>query len=62
LQASTQLISSAASQNEVKAEHKHKLLFNSFSEKLLFQQAEALPNRAYVYEVVNNANMYILLV
>jgi hypothetical protein len=45
-QASAQLISSAASQIELKAENKHKLLFNRFPDKLFFQQAEALPNRA----------------
>jgi hypothetical protein len=42
-QASTQLISSAAYQNELKVDNKHKLFFNSFSDILLFQQA--LPNR-----------------
>jgi hypothetical protein len=41
-----QLINSVASQSELQAKHKHKLFFNSFSEKLLFQQATALPNRA----------------
>jgi hypothetical protein len=41
-----QLISSAASQNTLKAANKQKLLFTSFSDKLLFQQAAAVPNRA----------------
>jgi hypothetical protein len=43
-----QLISSAASQNELKAANKQKLLFTSLSDKLLFQQAAAVPNRAIV--------------
>jgi hypothetical protein len=47
-QSSAQLINSAAYRKELKAENKHKLLFNSFLDKLIFQQAEALPNRAIV--------------
>jgi hypothetical protein len=43
-----QLISSAASQNTLKAANKQKLPFISFSDKLLFQQAAAVPNRAIV--------------
>jgi hypothetical protein len=35
-QASAQLISSVISQNKLKAENKHKLLFNSFLDKLFF--------------------------
>jgi hypothetical protein len=45
-QTSVQLISSAVFQNELKTDNKHKLLFNNFSDKLFFQQAAALPNRA----------------
>jgi hypothetical protein len=41
-----QLISSAASQNKLKVANKQKLLFTSLSNKLLFQQAVAVPNRA----------------
>jgi hypothetical protein len=37
-QTSTQLISSAASQNELKADNKHKLLFNSFFNKQQLRQ------------------------
>jgi hypothetical protein len=56
-QTSAQLISSAASQNELNTENKHKLLLNNFldklllnhfSDKLFFQQAEALSNRVFV--------------
>jgi hypothetical protein len=56
-QASAQLISSAASQNELNTENKHKLLLNNFldklllnhfSDKLFFQQAEALSNMVFV--------------
>jgi hypothetical protein len=43
-----QLISSAASQNELKATNKQKLLSTSLSDKQLFQQAAAVPNRAYL--------------
>jgi hypothetical protein len=46
-QTSAQLINSAASQNELKADNKHKLFFNSISDKLLFQQAVVVPNRAF---------------
>jgi hypothetical protein len=40
-----QLISSAASQNTLKATNKQKLLFTSLSDKLFFQQAVVVPNR-----------------
>jgi hypothetical protein len=36
----------SASQNELKAANKQKLLFTRLSDKLLFQQAAAVPNRA----------------
>ena len=39
------VISSAGSQNKLKAANKQKLLFTSLSDKLLFQQAAAVPNR-----------------
>jgi hypothetical protein len=41
-----QLISSAVSQNKLKAANKQKLLFTSLSDKLFFQQAAVVPNRA----------------
>jgi hypothetical protein len=50
-----QLISSAASQNTLKAANKQKLLFTSLSDKLLFQQAAVVPNRAVVGEICNFA-------
>jgi hypothetical protein len=37
-QTSVHLISPIASQNKLKAEHQHKLLFNIFSKKLLFNK------------------------
>jgi hypothetical protein len=40
--------SSLSAQNTLKAANKQKLLFTSLSDKLLFQQAAAVPNRAYV--------------
>jgi hypothetical protein len=49
-QASAQLINPGASRNELKTKNKHKLLFNNFSDKLLFQQVEALPNRVFLQD------------
>jgi hypothetical protein len=43
-----QFISSTAYQNKLKIENKHRLFFNSFSDKLLFQPAATLPNRIYI--------------
>jgi hypothetical protein len=43
-----QLISSAASQNTLKAANKQKLFFTSLSDMLFFQHAAAVPNRAYI--------------
>jgi hypothetical protein len=51
-------LSSAASQNTLKAANKQKLLFTSFSDKLLFQQAPAVPNRAYTLQNIYD-NGYI---
>jgi flagellar motor protein MotB len=44
------LISSAASQNELKVANKQNLLFTSLSGKLLFQQAAAVPNRTLMVQ------------
>jgi hypothetical protein len=55
-----QLISSAASQNTLKAANKQKLLFTSFSDKLLFQQAAAVPNRAITRTDIGIGSLMII--